>query len=1635
MRRMLVSAAFCVAVMCGDAAIKTADPFADGMVLQRDRLIPVWGTGEPSEKVSVAFAGQTVEATTGKDGRWMLRLQPMPACREGRRMVVTDLAAKTTKTFDDVLVGDVWFVSGQSNTEFPLCGGNPHFSDRNGAAVASITHLPLVRYCRQSSYRISVEPKTAAACPVSWLKFEPDNLINSSFSAIGVYFALYVHQATGIPLGLVGTYWGGTGIDPWTPREGTATRPDLKDIYDWKPVANWDGKNPKSIFRHNRNQDQPAVLWNDMVNPWCPYAMKGMLWYQGCTDSREPERYCSKMHALYNGWSSRFGNPEMKLYFVQLAPWGFAGIAAIQEAQADFEREQPNSGMAVINDIGNLTDIHPNEKGTVGLRLARMALKRDYGFADIEERSPQLANWKIEGDQFVLDFSHAKSLYIYNRDFSTITPFEVAGEDGVFKPAQIENLVRTTFPNGRKEYRGMIKGGARLVVKAKGVEKPCRLRYCHSSPWLGTVYNEVNLPLGAFHIDAGSEHHFYISNHDQSPSHRVIHPLIGLTNFVYDAKGAMEKIRGEAIAFYVKDCENVTIKNLRLDWERPCMTEAKITGFENGETMVEIDRNLFPVTFKDGRLWMCGPGWTNETRYCRLFDGRTREQIPESKDVGYNGTARELSDGRIALKYDFSKCGAGMREGDIIVFRPHLRPCPAIVVYDSKNTVLEDVVIHDAYGMALIAQRSENVVWRGTKTAADKTSGVFPRLGCYASTHADASHFSNVKGQVTVENCWFEGMMDDSINVHSTCLAVTNVVSANRIRCRYMHHQAVGFEVFKPGEMLRFINGRTLENGPEVKISAVEMHDEREVTLTLAEPIPTGWGAGDAVENADYQCAATFRGNVVCNNRARGTLFTTPYPVLVESNLFDRVTGAPLLFAGDDYYWYESGACRDVVVRGNVFSNCYTSAGGYSKGILSFYPVVRDCDAQKNCYHGNILVEDNVFTGFDSPLMFAMSVENLVWRNNRTEYNDLYRGCEEPPFVFRHCRNITIDGRKCPDDTRMDTGGRVECDFNEDWEFRKETETAWRSVRLPHDWAAEGEFDRNGEPGAGRLPYAGTGWYRKRFTLPDDAIGQSVFLDVGGAMTESDVYLNGVRVGGRMYGFSSFRVNLTAAIREPGQPNELMVRCHVPAKSARFYFGAGLYRGIRLVRTAPIHVGYAGVTVTTKLCADGSADVSANVDVKGPMPFIRDPKCRPSVWGGVVTVTNRVIGESGMKIRKPKLWSPETPNLYTLETVVYYAGREVDRVTTRFGVRTLKFDSKRGFFLNGKHRQMKGVCLHHDLGPLGAAFHRGAFERQVKIMKEMGADAIRTSHNPPAREVLDVCDEMGMMVMDEAFDTWNRHKYPADYATHFDVWSRRDLADFIRRDRNHPSVVMWSVGNEIPGTLERPRADEAAAIGRSLTQLCHKLDPTRLTTMGHCRSWAMTNGMAAVTDVFGANYLPQDYAWYLANGEGEHGLIATETCSAVSTRGLHDDTQFRKNNYQPEVEFKYQKENPACYGEFVWTGFDYLGEPDPYTKQGARSSYYGIVDLCGFPKDRYYVYQKQWNPTAPRTPEPRAGEETFGDLLFVTFAGEGWFDIPDREGYEFLGTANGDPMDYTSLKSRRIKAFHGLALAIYRRIK
>jgi sialate O-acetylesterase len=494
--------ALCAAA-CASGALELASPFADGMVMQRGREVPVWGNATAGDRITVTFAGNTVEACAAADGRWKAELPAMEASKEGRTLTVRAAGSVSeSRSIADVLVGEVWYVSGQSNAECPLWynakdGNNPRFRDRHGALVGQMTYRPYVRMCYASNYRTSEKPRERAAYPVKWESFSPDTLLTGhGFSAIGVYYALELYAALDVPIGIVGSYWGGTRIEPWIPAEGFESI-GVDPATDEVSQRSKDGK--------ARGDNQlPSRLWNEMVNPFAPMAMRGMIWYQGCSNSSEsPERYTRMMHALYNGWSRKFNNPGMKLYYVQLAPWGGGGHPEFQQAQARFEEEQPNAAMAVINDLGNLTDIHPCDKEPVARRLVVHALKRDYGFDAIEDSSPKLRSWRIEGDRFVMEFDHAKSFYIYNMKYcSKENGFEICGADGVWKPGRIHNFV--VDPTYGRMYGG-IQGGNILEVSADGVSEPKKLRYLYSRPWYGSVYNEVCLPLGSFKIDGDSK--------------------------------------------------------------------------------------------------------------------------------------------------------------------------------------------------------------------------------------------------------------------------------------------------------------------------------------------------------------------------------------------------------------------------------------------------------------------------------------------------------------------------------------------------------------------------------------------------------------------------------------------------------------------------------------------------------------------------------------------------------------------------------------------------------------------------------------------------------------------------------------------------------------------------------------------------------------------------------------------------------------------------------------------------------------------------------------------------------------------------------------------------------------------------
>ena len=574
--------------------------------------------------------------------------------------------------------------------------------------------------------------------------------------------------------------------------------------------------------------------------------------------------------------------------------------------------------------------------------------------------------------------------------------------------------------------------------------------------------------------------------------------------------------------------------------------------------------------------------------------------------------------------------------------------------------------------------------------------------------------------------------------------------------------------------------------------------------------------------------------------------------------------------------------------------------------------------------------------------------------------------------------------------------------FNEGWRFYKgeaagaETpafdDSTWRFVRLPHDWAIEGPFDSKLNPQTGALPIFGTGWYRKSFALPANAKGNYFSIEFDGAMSNSKVWLNGHELGGRPYGYIGFSFDLTPYLVFGGQTNVVAVRLTPEDNASRWYPGAGIYRNVWLDVTGPVHVGQWGTYVTTPRVTDGEAAVAVKTEIQNQSAAEAKVTLRTSIVdpagkaagrteamatiaaGATATVPQNVT------VAHPQRWDVEHPARYTLVSEIVVNGRVADRYTTPFGIRTIGFDKEKGFLLNGRVMKLQGVCLHHDLGALGAAVNRRATERQLEIMKAGGVNAIRTSHNPPSPELLEYCDRLGLVVMDEAFDMWRIPKKPNGYSKYFDQWSERDVRDMVRRDRNHPSVILWSIGNEVP---EQGRANGWVEAKR-LTGFFHEEDPTRPTTSAF-NSWAnaIQNKLADNVDIPGFNYQPMHYEQILREHPGWI-IFGSETASCVSSRGVYQvpieryvkDPSLQISSYDiispswaycPDVEFTYQDKLPQVLGEFVWTGFDYIGEPTPYfgsrgntADWPARSSYFGMVDLAGFPKDRYYLYQSQW---------------------------------------------------------------------------
>ena len=480
------------------ALLELGSPFGDGMVLQRGRPVPVWGWSDAGASVTVSFAGQAKKAVAGKDGAWRVTLDPMLASGEGRILTVSSSNQTIRQSNDqtvlhDVLVGEVWFASGQSNMDLPLVGDTPRYRDRNGAMLAQVTRMPAVRFMR-SEWNWSPTPLARTKRRPVWHVFNPKDLAERyvSPSAVAFYFARELHIALGVPIGLVCAHANGTGIDTWTPREGTAARPDLADLAGWKYRTAEEWPKEWNAFPMQSPVQQPAAMWNASVNPIAPFSMRGVIWYQGCHNYSESGRYVSKMHALVDGWRLKFENPELRFYYAQLA----ACFETVAQAQAQYEREGTNVAMAVTCDTCNPDDIHPNDKETVGRRLALKALKRDYGISEIEDSSPVVRAAWADGDRAVLEFDHAKVLYVYNPDRSLSNDFELCGEDGKWVRAEIANP--RALPNETKptfKYDGVI-DGTTLVLRAPGVSAPRRIRHHIELPFHSALYNEVNLPLG-----------------------------------------------------------------------------------------------------------------------------------------------------------------------------------------------------------------------------------------------------------------------------------------------------------------------------------------------------------------------------------------------------------------------------------------------------------------------------------------------------------------------------------------------------------------------------------------------------------------------------------------------------------------------------------------------------------------------------------------------------------------------------------------------------------------------------------------------------------------------------------------------------------------------------------------------------------------------------------------------------------------------------------------------------------------------------------------------------------------------------------------------------------------------------------
>lgn len=585
---------------------------------------------------------------------------------------------------------------------------------------------------------------------------------------------------------------------------------------------------------------------------------------------------------------------------------------------------------------------------------------------------------------------------------------------------------------------------------------------------------------------------------------------------------------------------------------------------------------------------------------------------------------------------------------------------------------------------------------------------------------------------------------------------------------------------------------------------------------------------------------------------------------------------------------------------------------------------------------------------------------------------------------------------------------RIVKELDVNWKFKKGeindafqvdfNDSKWETVTVPHDWAIYGPFDKevdkqtvaivqNGEEVAsektgrtGALPHIGTAWYRNKFTIPQYEKGKKVILLFEGAMSEPQVYLNGKKVGEWAYGYSYFYFDVSKSIID-GE-NTLAVEVSNKEFASRWYPGAGLYRKVSVIVKNKENINQWGTTITTPIISNEFANVQVKTETTGQNTNLVTAIFNAEGEQVAIEKTSTQFGNQfiqNIKVINPSRWSPENPYLYTAKTQLFVDEILKDEVSTRFGIREIKYEANKGFSLNGEVRKFKGVCLHHDLGPLGTAVNKAALRRQLTILKDMGCDAIRSSHNMPSLEQLELCDEMGFMFLAESFDEWAVPKVKNGYNRFFEEYAEKDIVNLVRATKNHPSIVMWSSGNEVPdqwGTAGVKRA-------KWLQDIFHREDPTRPVTVGMDQVEAvMESGFGALLDVPGLNY--RVHLYDEAFEKFPQGFIlGSETASTVSSRGIYkfpvvqekmkQYPDFQSSSYDleacswsnvPDEDFVLQDDKPWVIGEFVWTGFDYLGEPTPYDESWpSRSSYFGINDLAGLPKDRFYLYRSRWNTT------------------------------------------------------------------------